>query len=317
MIIGNGNVAVDVARILLRQPSELKATDISEDALTALYSSHVGRVSMVGRRGAVQAAYTTSELRELLRLEGVSKIIPDQMLVTTESDEVELRERPTKRKFELLQKYLSSPPPRFDQRVLQFYFSKSPVEFIEDPKRPGHIGSIKFENNFLEGEPNQQKAIGSGHFTEIPAQLVLTSIGYSAKPMPGLPFDSRRGVIPNKDGKVEQHEGVYVCGWIKRGPSGIIGTNKYDAEQVIQTIVADIGQRSPEQDGVSISGIRIDGKPSDATKAILSAKNIQPVSFKEWSAIDSEEIQRGSAKVKLREKIKHIKEMLSIAHAPK
>jgi adrenodoxin-NADP+ reductase len=312
-IIGNGNVAVDVARILLRSPSELANTDISDRALAALEASSVKRVSLVGRRGPVQAAFTTGELRELLGLAGVSKWIPDRMFASSEADEEELKERPKKRKFDLLKKQLLAPPPSSDERALQFYFLRSPVAFIEDEKRPGHVGSIKFEHNFLEGEANNQQARGSAFFSEMPAQLVFTSIGYSSKPMPSLPFDKRRGIIPNTDGKVESEKNVYVCGWIKRGPSGIIGTNKFDAEQVTQTIVDDLSRRTVEEQGISISGKPCLSSPSTAIKDILAKRSIQALSFENWLMINDEELARGREKSKLREKVKSVQEMVRIA----
>lgn len=308
VVIGNGNVAVDVARILLRNPEELKNTDISETALQALRESKVKRISLVGRRGPVQASFTTGELRELLQIDGAVKCVPDRMLMTTEADDVELKQRANSRKFELMRKTLSVTPPSEDAtgKVLQLHFLRSPVEFIEDPKRPGKVSAIRFEHNLLEGDAGSQIAKGMGYFSEMPAQLVFTSIGYSSKPMPGLPFDQKRGIIPNTQGRVEP--GVYVCGWIKRGPSGIIGTNKFDAEQTVQTIVSDRSS-IPESESTTSTDT-----PLAKIKAILQQREVKCVDFSQWLKINQEELDRGKVKQKLREKMRHIEEMLQVAH---
>lgn len=310
-------MAVDVARILLKNPTELSKTDISEVALEALKSSQVSNVSLIGRRGPVQAAYTTAELRELLSLSEVAKLIPDGALQTTEADEIELQQRPTKRKFELLKKLLLAPIPDSSLKQLRFLFLRSPLEFVEDPNRPGHVGSIKVAHNFLLGPPNNQYAKPSSFISEIPSNLVFTSIGYSSKPMPGLPFDSKKGIIPNENGRVQK--GIYVCGWIKRGPSGIIGTNKYDAEEVVQTIVSDLQTQTEGAESTSSIGGRVlssDSSPLSRIKHILHTRHIKPVTFHDWGKIDTEELLRGTQRDKLREKIKSVAEMLDIVNPP-
>lgn len=227
-MIGNGNVAVDVARILLKSPSELSHTDISEEALAALEESAVRRVALVGRRGPVQAAFTTSELRELLSLGGgnpvakpanasgasatgakggkgtssstmpplsspledssssielimrdaavekkqtVIKSLPDRVFLSTDADEEELKERPVFRKFDLLKRLLSIEPPKAEAlegpgapKSLELFFLRSPVAFLEDPNRPGHVGAVKFEHNILSGDAGNQHAQGMGFF---------------------------------------------------------------------------------------------------------------------------------------------------------
>lgn len=239
--------------------------------------------------------------------------------MTTEADEVELKQRANSRKFELLRKTLSVAPPAEDApgKVLQFHFLRSPVAFIEDANRPGKVGAIRFEHNLLEGPAGSQVAKGTGYFSEMPAQLVFTSIGYSSKPMPGLPFDAKRGIIPNVQGRVEP--GVYVCGWIKRGPSGIIGTNKFDAEQTVQTIVSDTSNTSDQAlDSQNITSDKdhesIADSPLARIKEILAKRDVKCVDFSEWLKINQEELDRGKPKEKLREKMKRIEEMLQVAH---
>lgn len=364
VVIGNGNVAVDVARILLKEPSELASTDISDAALDALRDSQIRKVSLVGRRGPVQAAFTTAELRELISLGGgnpvatpakktakpaapsaplnstledststietvmmnsdtikkqtVIKSIPDRMFMGTEADEVELKERAAARKFDLLRKLLAIEPltqEAFDgpekPKTLQFYFLRSPTAFNEDPQRPGHVGSVTFEHTLLKGEPGKQWAAPMGFSSQMKADLVLTSIGYSATPIPGLPFDTKKGIIPNLKGKVSDHDGVYVCGWIKRGPSGIIGTNKYDAQEVIETISSDLAgtehiRKEPLEENYSATAL-------PEIHQLLQSRGVPVVSFDEWLKINDAELQEGREKSKVREKMKTIDSMLQVA----
>lgn len=364
VVIGNGNVAVDVARILLKENSELATTDISEEALAALAESNIRKVSLVGRRGPVQAAFTTAELRELLTLGGgnpvatpakkakttpastvpqssqledststietvmfntdatkvqtVTKSIPDRMFMGTEADEAELKERATSRKFDLLRKLLALEPLTQDAfdgpekpKTLQFYFLRSPTALNEDPERPGHVGSVTFEHNILKGEPGKQWASGMGFKSEMKANFVLSSIGYYAKPMPGLPFDTKKGIIPNLRGKVAEHDGLYVCGWIKRGPSGIIGTNKYDAQEVIETIVSDLA--GTQHIRTADTEVTQSDSPLPTIHQLLASRGVSYVSFEEWLKINESELQRGRELAKVREKIKTIPKMMEVA----
>lgn len=394
VVIGNGNVAVDVARILLKSPSELEHTDISENAIEALKESKVRRVALVGRRGPVQAAFTTSELRELLSLGGgnpvakppktptgapaaknaetdkkspssskasysdatltsklegssssieaimrdvnvekaqtVVKSLPDRVFMCTDADEEELKDRPVFRKFDLLKRLLSVQPPTEEEleargaRSLELFFLRSPVEFIEDPQRPGEVGAVKFEHTLLSGEANKQSARGMGFYSEMKCNLAFTSIGYSSKPMPGLLFDHSRGIIPNNNGRVTDSPGFYACGWIRRGPSGIIGSNKFDAEEVVASIVSDFSNHplsNLKSDPISANRAShgdqsdpssLSSSPLSSITSLLASRNVTPVSFHDWLILDQAEVQRGASMSKPREKVKSISDMLQI-----
>lgn len=314
VVIGNGNVAVDVARILLSPLNRLSSTDISSEALKKLSQTSIKQVHVVGRRGPVQASFTTKELRELIQLEGVTTCLGDRMLAISEADEKELQNRPKKRLFELLQKLITVHIPTEDQKQLQLHFLKNPVEFVEDKNRPGHVGSVKFEHTFLKGEPNKQVAVGLSYFSEIPANIVFTSIGYRSKPIDGLPFDEKMGIIPNKAGKVER--GVFVCGWLKRGPSGIIGTNKFDAEEVVGNILNDYNKPEDALESIpkstTIDGSNITEDPFSTIEQLLGKRGVRYTTFEEWEALDNEEQNRGTTLNKIREKIRTVDEMLQV-----
>lgn len=250
-------------------------------------------IHLIGRRGPVQSAFTTKELRELINLDNVCPQIYDKILLTNESDEIELKARAKKRMFDLLRKILLNKPSG-QEKQLFFHFLKSPVEFIPDPDNPNRVGEIKLESNYLKGEPDNQKAYGTGHYSNIKTSLIFKSIGYKTRPIEGLPFDKSRSIISNINGRVTDNPGVYVCGWAKRGPSGIIGTNKWDAEEVISAIYDDyINKRFDIQDKQNVK---------EKVNEILKERNVKYIDFEDWSIINDLEINRGKEKGKVRDK---------------
>ncbi|KAF5735046.1 NADPH:adrenodoxin oxidoreductase mitochondrial [Tripterygium wilfordii] len=246
VIVGQGNVALDVARILLRPTAELATTDISSHALTALEESSIRKVYLVGRRGPVQAAFTTKELREILGIKNLHIGIQGADLHRTPADEEELNNnRIQKRVYELLSKAASSgsSQPNPCQRELHFVFFSKPDRFLESDDSSGHVAGVHLEKTVLEGvSPGKRIAVGTGQFEDRPCGMVLKSIGYKSVPVDGLPFDHQKGVVPNIRGRVFSdisidpalcENGLYVCGWLKRGPTGIIATNHYCAEETV------------------------------------------------------------------------------------
>ncbi|CAI7872372.1 unnamed protein product, partial [Closterium sp. NIES-53] len=280
VVIGQGNVALDVARVLLRRPCELQPTDIAEHALEALASSQVRLVHMVGRRGPVQAACTAKEVREVLKLDGIQVMLRQEDFALTPMDESELKaSRSHRRVFDLLCKaaapFASTPATRpspsptvigsSDRRELDFVFFRSPVAVLPgvgkatgeglatgggkraDGKGEAEerVGAIRMEKNVLTGDfrDGPRRAVGTGETSDLPCGLVFKSIGYRSLPIAGLPFNQRSGTVPNELGRVLQasgsepvsearyEPGLYVVGWLKRGPTGIIGTNLIDAEE--------------------------------------------------------------------------------------
>ncbi|KAL9261143.1 NADPH:adrenodoxin oxidoreductase, mitochondrial-like protein [Drosera capensis] len=318
LILGQGNVALDVARILLRSTVELATTDISSHAMAALEGSCIRKVYLVGRRGPVQAACTAKELREILGTKGLSVHIQESDLQTTAADEEEMKNNRIRRRvYELLTKAASSSSLNrvTDECELHFIFLRRPVKFLNSETKRGHIASVRLEKtNLKESMEGKQIAIGTGEFEDINCGLVLKSIGYKSIPVDGLPFDPQKGVVPNIGGRVLHSEGdqavlsgLYVCGWLKRGPTGIIATNLYCAEETVASITEDL--QSGELATASTSP-----KPGrEGLLQLLDGRSVKVVPFSAWEKIDSEEKRRGSLKNKPREKLSSWEELLNFA----
>lgn len=318
VILGQGNVALDVARILLRPTDELATTDIASHALAALEKSSIRKVYLVGRRGPVQAACTAKELREILGLRNLYIDIQESDLQTTLTDEEEMKNsRIQKRVYELLCKAAGSRPANPDacQRELHFVFFRKPERFLESEKRKGHVAAVRFEKTTLKVDLGKQIAVGAGEFEVTDCGLVLKSIGYKSVPVDGLPFDPYKGVVPNIRGRVLRNksddylvpeEGLYVCGWLKRGPTGIIATNLYCAEETVAGIIEDLGQEPL----ASTSSLPKPGR--EGLLQLLDSRNVRVLPFSAWEKIDSEEKRRGSMKQKPREKLSSWDELLKV-----
>ncbi|KAK7319976.1 hypothetical protein RJT34_04705 [Clitoria ternatea] len=309
VILGQGNVALDVARILLRPTAELATTDIASHALAALEESSIRVVYLVGRRGPAQAACTAKELREVLGIRNLDISIQESDLLLTPADEEELKSnRIHRRVYELLSKAVTSNPKDagLNKRKLHFVFFRKPVSFLDSKDRPGHVSGVHFEKTVLEVVgPGKQIAIGAGEFEDIKCGMVLKSIGYKSVPVDGLPFDHQKGIVPNDRGRVlcdtsepsVVEKGLYVCGWLKRGPSGIIATNLHCAEETVSSILEDLDQ------GELISSSALPKPGKDGLLQLLHDRNVRIVSFSDWEKIDSEEKRLGSSKNKPREKL--------------
>lgn len=300
VVVGMGNVAVDVARILTRTPDELKHTDISQDALDALAESKVREVHIVGRRGPAQAKFKENEIRELGRLaDGDCIVDPADLTLNPESCQ-EAAAPNTARILGILESFSRQIPTKNRRVYLRFLLS--PLKITGAAR----AASIIFEKNTLTGDPFRQEARGSGEVIEQPCGLLFASIGYRAMPMPGVPFDTRRGIIPNDEGRVladgAPTPGLYTAGWVKRGPSGLIGTNKPDSAATVQKILEDLPRLTPCEEPAP-----------DAMPAWLAARGIRAVSFAEWLKIDAVEIERGKPRQKPREKLAKVSQMLEIA----
>ncbi|XP_021723606.1 NADPH:adrenodoxin oxidoreductase, mitochondrial isoform X2 [Chenopodium quinoa] len=317
VILGQGNVALDVARILLRPTAELATTDIASHALGALEKSSIRKVHLVGRRGPVQAACTAKELREILGLKDLYINIEDADLRKSPVDEEEMKSsRIQRRVYELLCKASTSRPmsPDADQRELHFVFFRKPDKFQESEKRNGHVAAVRFEKTTLKVDSGRQVAVGTGEYDDIECGLVLKSIGYKSVPVDGLPFDSHRGVVPNLRGRVLQAtsgdhallEGLYVCGWLKRGPTGIVATNLYCAEETVASIMEDLSQGPL----ASLSSLQKPGR--EGLLELLADRKVTVLPFSAWEKIDSEEKQRGGLKHKPRDKLSSWQELLKV-----
>lgn len=299
IIIGQGNVAVDVTRILAKPISELQKTDITQNAINHLKDSRITDIYMIGRRGPAQSAFTVLELKELGHIEGVNLKIHDELQLSKEDNE-ELEQSSKARKNIEELKNLKANEAMKNKKTIHILFYSSPVEIIE---KNGEIKKVRFEKNRLEGSAGMQKARPTGEAFDIDCDLLLRSIGYRGVPFKGLPFDDRSGTIPNDKGQVIRMDGsiidnVFVTGWIKRGPSGVIGTNRSDSIETITTCLAQL-QNAPIED------------PKDI-EMILSEQNIKYLSYEDWKIIDEYEVSQGEKVGKPREKLTSIEEILSI-----
>ncbi|GER50282.1 NADPH:adrenodoxin oxidoreductase [Striga asiatica] len=314
VILGQGNVALDVARILLRPTAELAKTDIASHALDALEGSCIRKVYLIGRRGPVQAACTAKELREILGIKDLSVHIQPDDLVTTPADEVEMKNNRIRRRvYELLSKAASSghaPVP--GQHELHFVFFRKPERFLESDDKNGHHGGVRLEKTVLKGYHFGTRSDIMGKCLIILLMLALKSVGYRSVLIDDLPFDNYKGIVPNHGGRVlvdasqdhmQYETGLYVCGWLKRGPTGIIATNLYCAEETLACISADIEK-----------GLLNSPKPGrEGLMHLLDCRNTKVVTFDGWEKIDLEEKRRGSLKNKPREKLTTWDELLKVA----
>ena len=300
VIIGNGNVAVDIARILAKPIDELRKTDMANRALDALEHSRVREIHIVGRRGPVQANFTTKELRELGEINGWYPEVSSRDLELSAICQAELdpkKESTAAKNLEVFRNWSTRRGTATDKRIV-FHFFKSPVRLIGSDR----IERIVFEHNRLVGSPFAQLAQGTGQTVELSAGLLFRSIGYHGLPLPDVPFDESRKVIPNDAGRVSGTVGLYTAGWIKRGPTGIIGTNRADAVVTVQSLFADLNQL-PQQPKSGSQGLAI----------TLKSNQIRVVNYEDWLRIDARERALGELKGKPREKFTGVDEMLTAA----
>jgi ferredoxin--NADP+ reductase len=279
-VVGVGNVAIDVARILAKHVDELKATDIPAQVLEVLAASNVRDIYLIGRRGPAQAKFTTKELRELGELLHADVVVLPADLELDPASAATLEKQPAlKRNFDVLQEFAARPSSGRARR-LHLRFLASPVRLTGDDA----VAGIVLERNRIDESEN---AVGTGVHEEIPVQLVLRAVGYRGLPVPGIPFDPKKHVIPNAAGRVlgeagAQLPGQYVTGWIKRGPTGVIGTNKADSSETARGIVEDIPTLPQAPEG-----------SREAVDEFLAQRGVRPVSWEHWLEIDRHEIALG------------------------
>jgi ferredoxin--NADP+ reductase len=324
VVIGNGNVAIDVARMLVLAPSELAPTDTADHALEVLAESHVKEVVIVGRRGPAQAAFTNPELLELGELADADVIVDpaelDRALAVHDSGAEE--NITSRRNVEILRSYAERPPYGRAKRIV-LRFLLSPTALL--PGDSGHLGAVELARNELVADPDGQlRARATGEQETIPAGLVFRAIGYRGVPLPGVPHDARHGVIPNEGGRVlgapegggegegerpqaaGRLRGEYTVGWIKRGPSGVIGTNKKDAQETVDAIFADA---APDGEGLNVPA----SSDGAAIEQLLRERQPELVTYDGWTSIDRHERSLGESTGRPRVKLTRIEEMLRVA----
>jgi ferredoxin/flavodoxin---NADP+ reductase len=305
IVVGNGNVALDVARILVTDPDALANTDIADHALESLDARGVEEVVIIGRRGPLQATFTTLELRELGDLEGLADVdvIVDPTDFADISDEdLQAAGKTVKQNIKVLRGYAEREP-RGAKRRIVFRFRTSPIEI----KGEGRVESIVLGRNELVTDANGRiVAKDTGAREELPAQLVIRAVGYRGVPTPGLPFDEKSGTIPHTDGRVDGRRNEYVVGWIKRGPTGVIGSNKKDSQDTVNTLIDDLG-------GAELA----DFGPDHSEQLVEWLLSRQPklITDDHWKLIDEHERAAGQPLGRPRVKLTSVEEMLRIAHS--
>ncbi len=323
VVIGNGNVALDVARMLMLAPEELAPTDTADHALDVLAHSRVREVVILGRRGPAQAAFTNPELLELGELADADVIVDEAELqrALAVADQDAEQDITSRRNVEILRSYASRPPNGHDRRIV-LRFLLSPTAFV--PDEHGRLGAVELIRNELVPAPGGGlRAQPTDERETVPAALAFRAIGYRGIPLPGVPFDERAGVIPNRAGRVLDPDsgdplpGEYAVGWIKRGPSGVIGTNKKDAQETVDALLADL---SPPSNGHAPSSghspAHVPSTPDAAAlEALLRSRQPELVTYAGWEAIDRHERALGQPAGRPRVKLTRIEELLRVAAA--
>jgi ferredoxin--NADP+ reductase len=299
-VVGAGNVAVDVARILGRNPEDLAPTDISDDALHRLRESRIRDVFLLVRRGPVQAKWSPAELKELAHLEGVDLVVDPAELELDEASERALAGDPQAQKSLEILRAAATRGTTGAERRIHLRFLVSPEAIEGDDSR---VTGIRLRRNRLVEEAEGPRAEATGERTVLPVGLVVRAVGYRSLPLAGLPFDARRAIVPNRSGRVLDPEtgrplpALYVAGWVKRGPTGLIGSNKADGFETAQAMVEDLPTLVPAAAGP------IDG--------LLAERAFRAVAFDDWKHLDAMEIERGAASGRPRIKFGRVQEMLA------
>ena len=306
VVIGNGNVAVDVARMLALVSEEIAPTDTTDEAIAAILGSGIREIVVLGRRGPVQAAFTTPELQELRELAGADLVVDPADLELDPVSAATLEEDTAlaRRNVEVLREVVAAPTSGKERRVV-LRFCVSPVAIVGD-ERVEAVEVVR--NELVADESGRIRAVPTEEREVIPCGIVLRSVGYRGTEISGVPFDEWRATIRNDQGRVVDEDGapipgLYCAGWIKRGPSGVIGTNKKDATETVELLLADA------EAGLLPS--RGEGDIVDA----LSARGVEPVSYAGWEAIDAVERARGEEQGRPRVKLCHWDELLTAARS--
>ena len=303
VVVGNGNVALDVARILVTDPDVLATTDIADHALKSLHDRGVEEVLIIGRRGPLQATFTTLEVRELGDLEGLGDVdvIVDKADFADISDEdLEAAGKTVKNNVKALRGYAEREP-RGAKRRIVFRFRTSPIEIRGDSK----VASIVLGHNELVDDNGRIVAKDTGEREEVPAQLVVRAVGYRGVPTPGLPFDEKSGTIPHTAGRIDGRRNEYVVGWIKRGPTGVIGSNKKDSQDTVDTLTSDLS-------GADLADV--DADYGQKLVEWLLERQPKLITDDHWRLIDEHERLAGQPHGRPRVKVTSVAELLRIGH---
>ncbi len=307
VVVGVGNVAMDVARILAKTVEELQDTDIADHALKALLHSNVTDIYVLSRRGPAQAKFTNPEISEFGELSHAEPVVDAAELELDPLSEAEIADdREGRRNMEILHEYAARAREGKPRRV-HFRFLTSPIEILDDGS--GQVGSVRVERNRLVATENGYvNAEGTGEIFVLPAGMVLRSVGYRGVALPGVPYDGKSGTIPNHEGRVIDPAsdapviGEYVVGWAKRGPSGIIGTNKPDAGETVEQLIEDLSMLTPAPEPSTV-------------EALLTSRGLTYVTIEGWRVLDQLEIAAGTSQNRPRVKLVRREDMLAAIDA--
>jgi len=300
-VIGNGNVALDVARILIKRPDDLLSTDIPDHVYEGLKSSPVTDVHVFGRRGPAQVKFSPLELREALHVEGVQSIVYEEDFKYDDGSRAAIDSNNQIRVLVKTLEDLKDNPLPAQERRLHLHFFSSPVEVLGED---GKVTGIRFERTELDGNGGVRP---TGEYKEFPVQAVYRAVGYFGSELPEVPFDTRSGVIANRDGRVvdeagEHVPGVYCTGWIKRGPVGLIGHTKADAIETIGHLISDRASWWQPQ-----------AADEQAILDTLSERGVEYMDWQDWLRLDAEEKRQGVERGRERYKLHNRTEMLKVS----
>ncbi len=311
VVVGNGNVALDVARILVADPRQLAHTDLADHALRALETSRIREVVVLGRRGPAQAAYTTPELLALRQLSGVDVVADPEETKLDRLTTAMLESNPDAMatyKARVAHEFAQAPLRQLDRRI-RLRFLSSPVELVgEDRVRA--LRAVR--NEFVCSPDGRLELRATGQEETLECSLVLRAVGYQGRPLPGLPFDGAHATLPNESGRVmdpataEPVTGVYTAGWIKRGPSGVIGTNRHCAEETVHALVEDhLAGR--------LTAPRRHGQGLDE---LIRSRQPDALDYAQWKALDIHERSLGREQGRPRVKLVDSAKMIEVAQRP-
>lgn len=298
VVVGVGNVALDVTRILIKTAAELDQTDMAAEVLEALAGKAVTDVHVVGRRGPAYTTFTTKELRELGKLDGIDVLVdPADLMLTPAEEEIVATDRVAARNVAVLRDWADRDPGGAPRRI-HLHFWTRPTAITGD----GRVGAVQLERTTLQ----DGRVVAAGGERTVDAQLVVRSVGYRGVALPGLPFDEATGRVPHAQGRVRRDghfsPDEYVTGWIKRGPTGVIGTNKSDAVETVTALLADI------RDGDVLRRSR-----PGALDALLAERGVEALDMPAWHRIDAAEIELGQHHGRERTTLAHRSDLLAAA----
>jgi ferredoxin--NADP+ reductase len=294
VVIGNGNVALDVARMLALTSEELAPTDTTDPAIEAIGASLIREIVIVGRRGPAQASWTTQELKEMGELAGADVSVDPAELEGAVEDDTHVH-----RNMDVLRQFAAAQPTG-KPRVVRFAFYRSPVAIHGD----GTVEAVELVRNTLEEKDGRLVAVPTDERETIESGLVFRSVGYRGVGLPEVPFDDLRGTILNEGGRVTGEERTYCAGWIKRGPTGIIGTNKKDATETVSLLLEDVERGRIAHD---------EGATAEAVETLLAERGVDAVVYSGWASIDEAERTAGEKLGRPRVKLRTWEELLEAA----